>query len=96
MSLSLEEFLACLIAAPSYEKQISHIENIASRTGAHGSLSQPISERLQQTLENHGMWTLYSHQAQAIDSACRGEKVNISTPSASGKSLAYNFPVVED
>ncbi len=95
MSLSLEEFLACLIAAPSYEKQISHIENIASRTGVHGSLSQPISERLQQTLENLGMWPLYTHQAQAIDIARRGENVIISTPSASGKSLAYNIPVME-
>ena len=38
--------------------------------------------------------TLYSHQAEGIASALNGDNVVISTPTASGKTLVYNVPVI--
>jgi DEAD/DEAH box helicase domain-containing protein len=95
MKINPEEFLAIMSASPSYQNQICHIEHVSGRFSAYGNLSKPLSERLQKTLESLGMWPLYTHQACAIDIARIGENVIISTPSASGKSLAYNVPVLE-
>ncbi|MEW5941227.1 MAG: DEAD/DEAH box helicase, partial [Chloroflexota bacterium] len=38
--------------------------------------------------------SLYSHQSAAFDSARRGENVVLATGTASGKTLAYNLPVL--
>ena len=39
---------------------------------------------------------LYSHQAQAIDALRAGRNVMVATPTASGKSLIYSLPVIEN
>ncbi|MDD2252055.1 MAG: DEAD/DEAH box helicase [Dehalococcoidales bacterium] len=95
MSMSIEEFLACLISASSYDNQISHIQHIPSRPARFGEMEERVSEKIKITLERLHMWPLYTHQAEAVDIALGGENVIISTPSASGKSLAYNIPVLE-
>ena len=38
---------------------------------------------------------LYSHQAQAVNAAGHRRNVMVSTPSASGKTLCYNLPVLQ-
>ncbi len=48
-----------------------------------------------QALGELGVKALYSHQALAIEKIRRGENVVVSTPTASGKTLIYNLPVVE-
>src|SRR5436190_10352029 len=50
--------------------------------------------RLTQTLQARGIHQLYSHQAAAIDHALAGRNVVIVTPTASGKTLCYNAPVL--
>ncbi len=42
-----------------------------------------------------GIKRLYSHQARAIDLIRSGRHVVVATPTASGKSLIYNLPVLE-
>ena len=41
-----------------------------------------------------GIDSLYSHQAEAWDAAARGENFVVTTGTASGKSLAFNLPVL--
>src|SRR5678815_3358113 len=38
---------------------------------------------------------LYAHQAEALERARRGENVVVATPTASGKTLCFNLPVLE-
>ncbi len=38
---------------------------------------------------------LYTHQAEAVNAARRGDNVMVATSSASGKTLCYNVPVLE-
>src|SRR5579872_2427491 len=46
-------------------------------------------------LAARGIDRLYSHQAQAIEHALAGRHTAIVTPTASGKTLCYNLPVLQ-
>ena len=49
---------------------------------------------LRERLEAGGIDSLYSHQAEAWATASRGEHLVVTTGTASGKSLAFNLPVL--
>jgi DEAD/DEAH box helicase domain-containing protein len=53
------------------------------------------SDVIQKALRAQGIRKLYRHQAQAIDLIQSGRHVIVATPTASGKTLIYNLPVLE-
>ncbi len=54
-----------------------------------------LDRRLENLFTRKGIDFFYSHQVKAIDLIRQGEHVVLMTPTASGKSLAYNIPVLE-
>ena len=88
-------FVSHLTAQPAYSDQIVHMEHIPPREASHGELEHPLATALQDCLHGHGLLPLYTHQAEAVDSARQGMNVVVSTASASGKSLCYNIAVLE-
>ncbi|MBM3744557.1 MAG: DEAD/DEAH box helicase [Acidobacteria bacterium] len=55
---------------------------------------EPVDPRLQGALAAQGIQQLYSHQARAFDLVWAGNNVVVVTPTASGKTLCYNLPVL--
>jgi DEAD/DEAH box helicase domain-containing protein len=53
-----------------------------------------VDARLRDVLKDRGIEQLYTHQAAAVDHALSGRHVVITTPTASGKTLCYNAPVL--
>ena len=53
-----------------------------------------LDARLTQALRSRGIEELYTHQAEALDHALAGRHVVVVTPTASGKTLCYNAPVL--
>ncbi len=53
-----------------------------------------IPERLTDVLRSRGVENLYSHQAVAATLAQEGMNVAVVTPTASGKTLCYNLPIL--
>jgi DEAD/DEAH box helicase domain-containing protein len=51
--------------------------------------------RLREVLVQLGYEQLYTHQRATYDAALRGENAVVVTPTASGKTLAYNLPVLD-
>ncbi|MCX5970991.1 MAG: DEAD/DEAH box helicase [Coprothermobacterota bacterium] len=72
--------------------QLAYLEATAGHSAQYGDLEKPLVPRLQELLSQKGL-RLYSHQAEAIDLARRGKNVILASPTASGKSLAFNVPV---
>jgi DEAD/DEAH box helicase domain-containing protein len=53
-----------------------------------------VDARLVAALRQRGITELYTHQAAAIAHAIAGDNVVVTTPTASGKTLCYNLPVL--
>ncbi len=53
-----------------------------------------VDSRLRAALAKRGIERLYTHQADAFDQIQAGKHVVIVTPTASGKTLCYNLPVL--
>ncbi|HXV56887.1 MAG TPA: DEAD/DEAH box helicase [Gaiellaceae bacterium] len=51
--------------------------------------------KLEAALRSRGVDRLYAHQAETLAAARRGEHVVVSTGTASGKTLAFNLPVLD-
>ncbi len=64
--------------------------------GAREARLAPIPEGLSpQVRDAIGVEALYGHQRAAWDTAARGENVIVTTGTASGKTLAFNLPVLD-
>jgi DEAD/DEAH box helicase domain-containing protein len=53
-----------------------------------------VDSRLQAAYGRRGVVQLYTHQAAAFEALARGSNVVVVTPTASGKTLCYNLPVL--
>ncbi len=53
-----------------------------------------LARSLQQALADRGIESLYTHQAAAVEHALAGKNPVVVTPTASGKTLCYNLPVI--
>lgn len=76
-----------------YQKIIIDHRYLPEEPPVYGSLD--ISEPLKKALEKRGIQRLYSHQVEALKLIREGKNVVIMTPTASGKSLIYNIPIIE-
>jgi DEAD/DEAH box helicase domain-containing protein len=80
---------------PGYRDQVVHVERLRARRARYGQLERPLPPPLERALERAGAGQLYSHQAEAINAARAGQHVILATATSSGKTLAYNVPVME-
>jgi DEAD/DEAH box helicase domain-containing protein len=66
-----------------------------ARTARTEPLPDDLDPRVASALVATGVTALYRHQAEAWEAAQRGENVVVTTGTASGKSLAFNLPVLD-
>src|SRR5207302_6655414 len=59
------------------------------------ALPADLRPELVAALARRGVERLYSHQAEAYDAVRRGRHLVVVTPTASGKTLCYNLPVLQ-
>lgn len=78
-----------------YDNQIVHIERRPPRAAQLREIADlHLPVRVQAALEKCNICQLYSHQFEAMEALLKGENVVLSTSTASGKSLAYNVPML--
>ncbi len=61
----------------------------------YGAIPLATDRRLVEALAGRGIDHLYTHQADALAAVLRRENIVVVTPTASGKTLCYNLPVVQ-
>ena len=78
-----------------FKDEIVHHHFSAPRRAEYSDPENPLKRELKTVLEKKGIKGLFVHQAQGINFIREGHNVVIMTPTASGKSLIYNIPVLE-
>jgi DEAD/DEAH box helicase domain-containing protein len=68
---------------------------IPARDGRYAALPSDLDPRLAGALQQRGVERLYTHQAEAWESVRSGRHTVVVTPTASGKTLCYNLPVLQ-
>src|SRR5437870_4816033 len=68
---------------------------IPAATAEFAQLPTDLRPELVAALGRRGIERLYSHQAEAYDAVKRGRHLVVVTPTASGKTLCYNLPVLQ-
>ena len=85
-------FISGLLASPQYSRQITSYKVLPAKNPIFAESLRPFARPLMQAA---GIKDLFSHQVQATDLIRVGKDVIITTPTASGKSLIYNLPLLE-
>jgi DEAD/DEAH box helicase domain-containing protein len=73
---------------------VTTIKYLPARTARFEAFPEALAPRLAAILEERGIESLYSHQAQAFRLANDGKNLVVVTPTASGKTLCYNLPIL--
>jgi DEAD/DEAH box helicase domain-containing protein len=91
----LGEILDDLLTSPSTGPCITTFRHFPSRPAVLVPFPSSLDPRVAEALRDRGITELYSHQARAWDLVAKGEHVVVVTPTASGKTLCYNLPVLQ-
>jgi DEAD/DEAH box helicase domain-containing protein len=76
-------------------EELAHLASEPARGARTAPFPDDLHPKMRAALEARGVRELYEHQAEAWDAAARGEHVAVVTGTASGKSLAFNLPVLD-
>ena len=74
---------------------ITAVRRLPAQAAEYAAFPARLDPRLTSALRSRGIHQLYTHQADAIDHALAGRNVVVTTPTASGKTLCYNAPVLD-
>jgi DEAD/DEAH box helicase domain-containing protein len=76
-------------------EELAHVANEPARRARAAPFPDDLSPKVRAALEARGVHELYEHQLEAWEATRRGEHVAVVTGTASGKSLAFNLPVLD-
>jgi len=93
--LDLEIFLESLKKDPSFINRVVYWGVRKAADARYAPVSSDIHSLIKSRLREMGIEKLYTHQAETYRTVAGGRHVVITTPTASGKSLAYNLPVLD-
>jgi DEAD/DEAH box helicase domain-containing protein len=90
----LGEILDDLLTSPSTGPCITTFRHFPARPAVPVPFPSSLDPRMAEALRGRGITELYSHQARAWELIDKGEHVVVVTPTASGKTLCYNLPIL--
>lgn len=82
-------------ASENIMKNVTAWIELPEREAVYADFPEFIDERIKAALERRGVRKLYSHQASAIQAVHDGKSIVVVTPTASGKTMCYNVPVLD-
>lgn len=96
MAADVIEYLDALKQSRKFGPQVVCHKKYEPKEPQYSDGFPKISDPLVDALETLGIDRLFTHQYQAIDAAMGGVDIIVATPTASGKSMVYNLPVLDE
>ena len=81
---------------PDFASNVTHWQVMPARPAKYDDYPDGFDPALRAVLESRGVKRLYSHQRRALDLAQAGKDFVVVTPTASGKTMCYNLPVLSE
>ena len=75
-------------------EELAYLGSEPARDARSVPVPADVPDAIRDALASQGIDSLYEHQAEVWDAAQRGEHVIVTTGTASGKTLAFNLPVL--
>lgn len=92
--MNLAQYLSQLRQNEAFMQNVAHWREVPAREARYAAFPENMDPALQKALEARGIHKLYSHQREAFDVLQGGRSIVVVTPTASGKTLCYNLPVL--
>ena len=91
----LKDLISSIRSDIDFRKNITHWEVLPEKKGIYADFPETLDPRLAGLYRKRGIEQLYSHQRKCFDLASAGRSLVVVTPTASGKTLCYNLPVLD-
>ncbi len=78
----------------TFMNSVSSWVELPAKKAEYADFPAGVEKKVIEALSQKGIFRLYTHQAEAVQHILAGENVTVVTPTASGKTLCYNIPVV--
>lgn len=95
-STDISAYIRALSSSPKFGPQVVFHKVLEPSPPAYHDAQDPVHSEIGRALKKLGITRLYSHQIEALELIRQGKDVVVATPTASGKSLVYNIPVIEN
>jgi len=92
--MNLNQALSHLKNKEQYSARITCWKELPAQEADFAEFPPGIAEDIKEVLQDKGIKQLYTHQARAVSETQKGNNVVVVTPTASGKTLCYNLPVL--
>jgi DEAD/DEAH box helicase domain-containing protein len=91
----VDDAIGALLGDPAIQRLVAAHRVIEPQPPRYAPWPDGLDPRLIEALRGRGVEALYTHQASAVESVRAGRNVCVVTPTASGKTLCYNLPVID-
>ncbi|MFQ5454221.1 MAG: DEAD/DEAH box helicase, partial [Candidatus Zixiibacteriota bacterium] len=92
--MNLDQIIDLIKNNPEIKKNIPHWKTFPARLAKYKDYPEKLDRKLVAILKEQGYNRLYSHQCEAIENILQDKDIVVVTPTASGKTLCYNIPVL--
>ena len=92
--MNLDQLIGRLRTDRAFMDCVTEWRTLPATEGRYEPLPDDMDPRLCDVLRARGIHRLYCHQAECFRLAQEGRDFVVVTPTASGKTLCYNLPVV--
>src|SRR4029434_8602861 len=92
--LSIPRIVEELKLSRGVQDCITHVEHFPAQAAKFARFPEGLDPLVIEVFKKRGIEQLYAHQSDAVQKTLDGRNVVVVTPTASGKTLCYNIPVL--
>lgn len=92
--MNLDQLLDQLRADREFMSCVSNWQVLSAREARYSPFPSALDMRVVGALQKRGLHQLYTHQVSAWEAVEQGQDIVVVTPTASGKTMCYNLPVL--
>ena len=92
--MNVAQVIDRLKADAEFSRNLTKWKTIPARPARYGDFPEALHPKLIAGLQARGIQHLYTHQCETIEAVLAGDNACVVTPTASGKTLCYNVPVL--